>query len=360
MSLLANKAYVGLDLGHHTIKLVQLDKTHSGWKITRAATAPTPPDSIKDGVVVDTGLMAGAIKSLLKEAHVTTSSVHIAVAGGSVVVRTVRIPNMPESTLRKSIKFEASRYVPTNVADSYIEFEILGPSEDESQMDVLVVAAPREVVESRVKACEAAGLDVESVDVEPFATYRALVETDEANGWVAGTLALVDVGASTTNMSVIHEGAFAMTRSIPTGGQTLTEALKGYFKLSDDDAESGKRQLNVSELIDENKPKENPPLRVLQPHLDDLVRELRRSLNYFQSQQGDGVPSTPVTRLIITGGGAKLPGLAEYVSAKLSVPVFAAGVLGNPRFSHSGPSEESGLDLAVASGLAMRSFAQAA
>lgn len=360
MLLMANKAFVGLDLGHHSIKAVQLDRTPSGWKVTRAATAPTPPETIKDGVVVDPQAMGAAIRALLKDAHISASSAHIAVAGGSVVVRTVRIPTMPETTLRKSIKFEASRYVPSTVADSHIEFEILGPcAEDETQMDVLIVAAPKDVVESRVKACEAAGLEVEAVDVEPFAAYRAIVETDEENGWLGGTLAIVDVGASTTNMSVVQEGVFVMTRSIPNGGTTLTEALKSYFKLSEDDAESGKRQLNVADLLDESRPKENPPLRVLQPHLDDLVREIRRSLNYYQSQQTDA-NGPAVTRILITGGGAKLNGLAEYVSQKLSLPVFAAGVLANAKFVHSGPQEESGLDLAVASGLAMRPYAQAA
>jgi len=359
MLFTGNKAFVGLDLGHYSIKAVQLERTPSGWKVTRAASVPTPDESIKDGVVVDTTSMAVAIRSLLKEAHISASSAYVAVAGGSVVVRTVRIPSMPEATLRKSIKFEAGRYVPTSVADSYIEFEILGPPDEENQMEVLIVAAPKEVVESRIKACQLAGLDVEAVDVEPFAAYRSLVEADETNGWLGGTVALVDIGSTTTSMSVVRDGVFAMTRSIPNGGKTLTEALKSYFKLGDDDAEAGKRQLDVSELSDEAKVKENPPLRVLQSHLDDLVREIRRSLNYYQSQQTDAA-SNQVSRVLITGGGAKLPGITQYLAHKLQLPAMSAGVLANPRFAHSGPPEEGGLDLAVASGLAMRTHPNAA
>lgn len=359
MSLIAKKAYVGLDLGHYAIKAVQLERTASGWKVTRAASMPTPEESIKDGVVVDPTLMASAIKALLKDAHISANSAYVAVAGASVVVRTVRIPNMPEATLRKSIKFEAGRYVPTSVADSYIEFEILGQADEENQMDVLIVAAPKEVVESRIRACEAAGLDVEAVDVETFAAFRSLVEADDQNGWHSGTIALVDIGATSTSMSVVRDGVFSMTRSIPNGGKTLTEALKSYFKLSDEDAESGKRQLDISDLLDESKFKDNPPLRVLQTHLDDLVREIRRSLNYYQSQQADA-SSNPVSRILVTGGGGKLAGMSQYLSQKLQLPAASAGVLANPRFLHSGPPEESGLDLAVASGLAMRTFPQAA
>ena len=164
---------------------------------------------------------------------------------------------------------------------------------------------------------------------------------------------------TTTSMSVVRDGIFSMTRSIPNGGKTLTEALKNYFKLNDDDAESGKRQLDVADLLDEAKIKENPPLRVLQSHLDDLVREIRRSLNYYQSQQTDA-SQNPVSRVLVTGGGAKLAGVTQYLSHKLQLPAFSAGVLSNPKFLHSGPPEESGLDLSVASGLAMRIHPNAA
>jgi type IV pilus assembly protein PilM len=358
MGLFSKKSFVGLDLGHHSLKAVQLERSPSGWKVTQAASIPTPEDAIKDGVVTDPLSVTAALKALLRENRINASSAHIAVAGGSVVVRQVRMPRMAEATLRKSIKFEASRYVPSSVEDSYVEFEIVGPADD-NQMDVLMVAAPREIVESRVQACEAAGLQVESVDVEAFALYRALIVADEQSDWTEKTLAIVNIGSSMTNMSVVTGGSFAMTRSIPNGGHTLTDALKSYFKLSWEDAEAGKSQLDLRDLLDENKPKENPPLRVLQPHLDDLVREIRRSLNYYQSQQTD-TSKNPVSRILVTGGGAKLNGVTQYLSHKLQLPAFSAGVLSNSRFLHAGPPEESGLDLSVASGLAMRTHPNAA
>jgi len=294
----------------------------------------------------------------LKDNQINASSAIIAVSGGSVVVRQVRMPKMAEATLRKSIKFEASRYVPSSVEDSYIEFEIIGAA-DEQQMDVLMVAAPKDVVESRLHACEAAGLSVEAVDIEAFAMYRALVEADLDHEWFNSTIALVDVGSATTNISVVSHGVFAMTRSIPQGADTLTQALKSYFKLSEEDAESGKSQLDLRELLEEGKPKENPPLRVLQPHVDDLVREIRRSLNYYQSQQQEGA-SKQIDHILLTGGGAKLNGLAEYFGHKLSIETTLHDVFANPRFMLSANSNESGLDLTVASGLAMRAHPKAA
>jgi type IV pilus assembly protein PilM len=358
MGMFSKKSFIGVDIGHHSIKAVALERVASGWRVLRFASTPTPPDAVKDGVVVDVASTVGALKSLLKENGLSAGSAMIAVSGGSVVVRQVRMPKMAEATLRKSIKFEASRYVPSSVEDSYIEFEIIGPV-DEQQMDVLMVAAPKDVVESRLQACEEAGLEVEAVDIEAFAMYRALVEADLDQHWTENTVALVDIGSATTNISVVSHGVFSMTRSIPQGADTLTQALKSYFKLSDEDAESGKAQLDLRELLEEGKPKENPPLRVLQPHVDDLVREIRRSLNYYQSQQQEG-SAKQIDHILLTGGGAKLSGLADYFSHKLSIPTTLHDVFANPRFSHYADAEQSGLELSVASGLAMRAFAKAA
>jgi len=359
MSLFSKASFVGLDLGHHAIKAAQIEKHGSEWKVTKSGSAPTPDGAIKDGVVIDQEATAAAIKQLLKDSHIHATVCHIAVAGGAVVVRPVKIPKMAEAALRKSIKFEASRYVPSTIEDSFIDFEIVRPV-DENQMEVLFVAAPKDIVESRIETCERAGLSVESVDVESFASYRVLVEAMEASENPEETLALVDIGASGTNLSVVSNGAFAMTRSIPNGGQALTEALKSYFKLSDADAETGKAQLDFTDLITEGAPKENPPLRVLQPHVDDLVREIRRSLNYFQSQQAEGQQQVHVDRVILTGGGSNLNGLPEYVEHKLTVRTVRVGVFDNPRFTHSSPTEEVGRDMTVASGLAMRGYAKAA
>lgn len=359
MGFFSAKSYVGLDMGHHTIKAVQIDRHAGGWKVSKHGQIDTPAESIRDGIVVDTEAVGGAIKDLLKSSHITASHAHIAVSGPTVVVRPVRIPKMPEATLRKSIKFEASRYVPNSVEDSYVEFEIAGYP-DETQMDIVVVAAPKDIVESRMKACQAAGLVVESVDIEPFAMYRSLIEADQEHDWTGSTIAIVDIGSMTTNMSVVQKGSFAMTRSIPNGSHILTDALKSYFKLEHADAESGKAQLDVAELIDAEKPKENPPLRVIQPHLDDLVRELRRSLNYYQSQLGEATEDKQVSLVFLTGGGAKQTGLATYIEHKLGIKTLSLHMFDNPRFTaHQAELTQSAHDLSVAGGLAMRSHLKA-
>lgn len=360
LGLFGTKSYVGLDLGHAAIKAVQIERSSSGgYRLTRSATAPTPKGSIRDGVVVEVDVLANALRELLRAGRISANAAILAVAGGSVIVRTVRIPKMPEATLRKSIRFEAGRYVPSSIEDSYIEFEILGDTID-GQMDVLIVAAPKDIVESRLRACQAAGLEVEIVDVEAFAMYRSLVEADENPNRFDSTIALIDVGASSTHVSVVHRGNFAMTRTIPQAGQTLTDALIAFFKLSPEDAESGKEQLNLAQLMHAEGPAENPPLRVLQPHIDELIREIRRSLNYYQSQQTEQGQPKPVSQIVLSGGGARLQGLDAYLSNRLGIDVKPLGIYDSPRFSSASSDDPGkGLDLAVATGLAMRAHSKA-
>jgi type IV pilus assembly protein PilM len=227
-------------------------------------------------------------------------------------------------------------------------------------MNVLIVAAPRDIVESRVAACTEAGLEVEVVDIEVFAAYRALLECDLDFDPMATTIGIVEIGAQSSSVSVVHQGVFTMHRSIPHGGRLLTEALSAQFGLSPEEAEEGKGTLDVAELVGGPQPPENPPLRVVLPHLEDLVREIRRSVNYFQSQQPEGAPGRQVQRLLLTGGGARLKGLDLYLDHRLGIPVIEAGLFDNPRFVGATAEEGRGVDLGVAAGLALRAHARAA
>ena len=359
MGVLGKRVCVGLDIGSFRLRALQMERSGTSWKIARRAIAPTPPDCVRDGVVTDPKVLGEAIKNMLKEARIPATSVCIAAAGGAVFVRPVAFPKMPEAVLRKSIKFEASRYVPGSVEDSFVEFEIIGPAEDD-QMNVLIVAAPRDIVESRVAACTEAGLEVEVVDVEVFAAYRALLECDMDFDPTTSTVGIIEIGAQSSSVSVIHQGVFAMHRSIPHGGRLLTDTLAAQFGLPPDEAEEGKSTLDVSELVGGPQPPESPPLRVLLPHLEDLVREIRRSVNYFQSQQPEGSSARHVSKLLLTGGGARMKGLDLYLDHRLGIPVIEAGLFDNPRFIGGTAEEGRGVDYGIAAGLALRAHARAA
>lgn len=359
LSFLKKKNTVGIDIGHQTIQLVQIEKSGGGYKVTKAFTIPTPSDSVAEGVVTDPDAVGLTIKGAMREAKIGANSAVTAVSGGSVMVRVVDdMPKMTPDMLRKSIKYEAGRYVPQSVEDAFIEFEVLDDSK-ESTMDVMIVAVPKEVVNSRLAALSKAGLDVDVVDVESFAMYRALVESNESSILNQMTIAMVDIGAHMTTVSVVTDGMFSMTRTIPQGSAMWTDALKDHFGLEFKDAEVGKSQLDLT-ILTSDQVVDNAPLRVIQPHVDDLIREVRRSLNYYQSQQKENGSTSPVTHLVISGGGSKLKGLAAYFSHKLGLEVSALGVFDNPKFVSTDPSDDSGLDYSVAAGLAMRSFLKSA
>jgi len=342
---------IGLDIGHSNIKIAQVEPTSTGYRIHALHSIPTPRNAVQDSVVVDIEATADAIKQLLRKARTDANTAHLAVAGPTVVVRTVKMPQMPEAALRKSLRFEAARYVPSSVEDSYIECEIIGNSND-GQMDVLIVASPKDMVEGRVAAAEAAGLEVDIVDIEAFACYRAFVEAD-TDFQPNAPFVLVDIGGQVSDVSVIDGGKFALTRSIPLAGEALTNALQSYFKLSYEEATQGKLVLDLRPLIDAQGPMENPPLRVVQPLIDELIREIRRSINYFQSQQADARDKKP-TQLILTGGSSQMTGLPEYLSHKLGLQVLTPNFFMNPHFAFEEPSEDIEQSaFGVALGLAM-------
>lgn len=349
--LFAQHSYVGLDLGHHSIKAAQLEKTPSGWRVAKLASTPTPKDTIRDGVVVDPPVLGLVIKDLLRGSHFTASSASIGVAGGNVVVRPVRMPKMNESALRKSIRFEAGRYVPNSVDDSYIDFQIMGETED-NQMDVLIAAAPKEIVDGRLAACRHAGLDVEHVEVSSFAAMRSIYEAETHPDWADKITAIIDIGAWTTNLVLITSGTMAMVRTIPQGGALLTESLVKQFKISFEDAESGKGQLNLAELTQSAGAQENPPLRALQPQVDELLREIRRSINYWQTQQS-GMNTKQIDHIILAGGGALFAGFDKYLEHKLGLPAASVDIFEKECFIGTGLESYAGSEWAVAVGLAM-------
>ena len=357
------KSVVGVDLGHAWIKVAQVDRAGTGYKVVRFGSVPTPKDAIKDGMVVDPDAVGAALREALREAHIHAGLGIVAAAGGAVYVRGVSYPKMAPGLLRESLKFEASRYIPGSVEDSYVEAEILPPdpeAPDETNMRLMLVAAPKDLVASRIAACERAGLEVHEVDLESFASFRATIETDPLREIGDQTIAFLDFGAVKTSVSIVRNGAFVMHRTLGNGGRALTESLMSYFSLEEDDAESGKAVLDVGDLL-EAQPEDNPPLRVLQPQLDDLVRELKRSLNYYQTQstggpEGAAPDAAPpkVDGMVLCGGGARLKGVDRYLEAKIGLPCGAVGVYDNPSITHNGVHEDAGLDLTVACGLALR------
>ena len=348
---------VGVDIGSRFIKAVQAEagRTPGSWRILKAAIAPTPADAVRDGIVMDQSAVADALRALLSDAGIDANAVVAAISGTSVIVRHIKLPKMPESVLRKSVRFEAAKHISSSVEDSMIEFEITGtiPGEDD-KMSVMLVAAPNDMVESRLSALTLAGLEPVAIDIEAFALQRALVDLSPTRPGEGTTLALLDIGATTTDVNIIANGLFALTRNVPIAGDSFTQALKAVAPGTDwAGLEQLKTEVDMAALLQsESSDSDAATLaRTLQPAIDELLREVRRSTNYYQSQLSDTANSIlpvgttsqtsgPVGKIVITGGSAKMRGLEAYMSARLGVPVEVWNPFQNPELDTAQISPE--------------------
>ncbi|HOP79498.1 MAG TPA: type IV pilus assembly protein PilM [Armatimonadota bacterium] len=321
--LFGKDTVVGIDIGNSHIKAVEVEPCGTGFRLVNAALQVTPLDSCRDGVITNIPDVAQAIRTLLRSANIRSTGAVAAISGSQVIVRQVQLPKMSEASLRKSIRFEAAKYVSASMDDSVVEFEILGDVEGTDQMNVMLVAAPKDLVESRVSVLEAAGVEPIAIDVEAFAIIRALVDCNKTQDFTSKTIALVDMGASHTDVNIVSGGTFALTRSIPIAGESFTNAIKTLTGFSYDDAERMKFEMALQESIDKlsSGDVESKCWRVVQPLLDELLREIRRSIHYYQSQFPEGAEQASVSEVVLTGGTARMPGMAAYVSSKLNVPV---------------------------------------
>jgi type IV pilus assembly protein PilM len=358
---------MGLDIGSSAIKLVQLQETKNGVALRKAGSAPTPSDAVKGGVVVDPLAVAKAVRSLVDALQVDGTTVAAAVAGPTVVVREVPLPVMSERQLRKSIQWEARNYISFPVEDSVVEFQVLDRpgSSEAGQMAVMLVAAPRDMVDSQVETIELAGLEPVTVEIQPFASMRGMLAANGDLHEDGDITALLGIGAAYTDITIMRDGQFVLTRMIPIAGDTFTDAIKNALDAAPEEANQLKETAMQVVSSEEERATLDPAAqqasRAIEPLLDELMREVRRSLAYHDYQQQSpeaGAGELGVNRLLLSGGSAKLPRMAEYFQAQLGVPVEPVSIFGADRLQAQGVSRDylqtHAPILLVGTGLALR------
>ena len=368
---MAGSNVVGLDIGSSQIKAVHLERSRSQWSLVGAGIVPTPAESVQDGVILDIPRVTEAIRQLFRDYRMPVNSDTVAAVSGShVLVRSIKVPDMNAATLKRSIRFEAAKHLDqgttgVSIDNSAVEFEILGKSGTPPQLDVLLVVAPLPMVNGRVSVMEAVGLEPVAVDVEAFALVRAM----EAANLIPppGDAAVVmNMGATYTDLNIVVGSDVVVTRSIPIGGNALTSSVASVLNVPVEEAEEQKRHVDIapaesSYSVDPGMVSlPNPARQVTVPFVDELVRELRRSVLYFQSQAAEAGLSVAVEHLILAGGGTQLSGLVEYLRERLGMEVSVLdpfGVQANGS-SRSMSSEWVGreAEFAVAAGLALKEY----
>ncbi len=336
---------IALDIGSTFIKLVQLKGSNKNYQLIKFGMVPLPPEVIVEGAVMDAGRVVEAIRELLVSQKVTTKEVVISVSGSSVIIKRVSVADMTDEELAESIKWEAEQYIPFSIDDVNVDFQKLGAGAVEGQADVLLVAVKKDKINDYVNLVKEAGLEPVVMDVDAF----ALANMYELNYTIEeGTTALLNIGASVMNINILKDGVSIFTRDITVGGNRYTEALQRDFGFTYEDAEKVKRGEEVEGADQEQL------ASVMSSVTDDIVAETQRSFEFFRSTTG----SDKVSRVLVSGGCARIGNFITVLSGRLEVPVEVVDpfkkIKVDPKRFESMVIAESAPLCAVAVGLAIR------
>jgi type IV pilus assembly protein PilM len=314
------KTSVGLDVGSGIIKLVVIDHGGSEPQVTKVATTEVAADAIVEGEVMDPGIVAEAIRGLLSAAGVRQKQVVTAVGGRDVIVKKIQMDRMKEGDAREVIRWEAEQHVPFDMANVELDFQILDPEAEGLQMNVLLVAAKRELVESRVALLSEAGLSPAVIDVDAFAIHNAF-EINHPDA-MQGVVGLVNIGHEVTNVNVLEDGVPTLTRDLSVGTRRFREDLQREKGLSAED----------SEQVIQGQQQNTDLQGYVETHGEEIAVGVERAAAFLAtaSRSAGGL-----ARVYTSGGGARIPGLNEVLGTRLRVPVEVANPLGGLRVKDS-------------------------
>jgi len=310
-----SKAVVGLDIGSSAVKAVELKASGKGFKVVAFAMEPVPPDSIVDGAIIDGAAVAEAIRRVFENKAFKTKEVAASLSGNAVIVKKINLPVMTEAELAESIYWEAEQYIPFDIQDVNLDYQILdaGTGEDsKGTMDVLLVAAKKEKIADYTGVISQAGRVPIIVDVDAFALQNAY----EVNyGLEAGAVVvLLNAGASAININILTGDQSTFTRDISIGGNSYTEAVQKELNLPFDSAEQAKRGLPVDGVS----PEDVTP--VLHAMTENVLLEIQKTFDFFKATAS----SDRIDRIVLSGGASRVDGFEHALQERFntSVEVF--------------------------------------
>ncbi len=317
---------VGLDIGSGAVRAAVVETTRSGPVLRRFAEMPLPPGVVAAGDVVDEGAVTEAVAALWKRHSLPRKRVVAGIANQRVIVRQVDVPHLEESELTEALPYQVQDAIPIPVEEAVLDFvplEEYTTPEGDLMMSILVVAAQRDMVEGLVRIAHGAGLGVLAIDLQAFGLVRAAFGADLLGGG-SSPQALLDIGASMSQVAIVRSGITRFVRIIPTGGAQFTEMLMTGMSLGREDAEELKRQVGVApQGTPDGEGNEDIARRILTRGADALIDEIRGSVNYYLTQAGEH----SLERLVVSGNAARLPHLANRVGRSLNTRVEPVRVL---------------------------------
>jgi len=299
-----SKKVVGLDIGSNFLKLVEIEDTTQGYVLKNFAQVPLDRGIVEDGLVKNELALSDKIRELFKTSKSNIKSVVTALAGHSVIIKKANFAQMEDEELRELLTDEAENYMPfDDVSEINFDFHIIGENDlNPNQMDVIIVAAKKDIIESWTRVIEQAGRKVVVVDVDSFALEAAYGENYDYEG--DEIVALVNIGASITNINIVRGGESVFTRNFPLGGNYITEAVQKKLNVSFEDAETIKKEGGSDETVTTEE---------LLGYAEPIFSEIERSIDYFSSTFMDPF----IKKVLISGGCTKLSGIIPAIGERI-------------------------------------------
>jgi type IV pilus assembly protein PilM len=344
----SKKDIVGIDVGSSAVKLVRLRESRGNFHLVNIGIVPLAPETIVDNTIMDSSAIVESIRNLLVSMKIKANRVATSISGHSVIIRKIILPIMTDTELETSISWEAEQYIPFDISEVNLDFQILGPdAKDPSQMNVMLVAAKKDFVDDFVAVFVEAGLEPVVMDIDCFAVENMF---DYNYGFVEDeVIALIDLGASATSVNVLKGNVSLFTRDIQAGGNLLGEELQKRLGVSSEDAERAKLGDRDMPDIDTESVDE-----VLRDAIENLVQEVQRSLDFFTATSSED----RVSKVYLTGGVSSSKQVRETMEKRLGLPIERVNPFRNMTISDAEFDPEYlnaiGPMFSVAVGLAMR------
>ena len=346
---------LGLDISSTSVKLLELSKSGNDYRVESYGVEPLPENAVVEKNISDVDGVGEAIRRLIERSKTKVKFAAVAVAGSAVITKTIEMnAELSEDEMENQLQVEADQYIPYPLEEVALDFEVQGPSpRNEEQVEVLIAACRRENVEMREAALELGGLKAKVVDIEAHCMQRTFemirnqfFEIDEEDEDDDKVIAVVDIGATMTTLSVLTNSGAPYTREQLFGGKQLTEEIQRRYSLSVEEAGLAKKQGGLPDDYE---------TEVLQPFKEAVVQQVTRSLQFFYSSSA----YDDVDHIILAGGTSSIDGLPDMVAAKLGTPCTIANPFGNMTLSSRVNEANLAADapaLMIACGLALRSF----
>ncbi len=304
------KNLVGLDIGSSSVKAVELNKRGSGLELVNLGYENLQVDTIVDGQIMELNNVSNVISSIFSEQQIRTTRVAAGVSGHSVIVKNIVLPQMSEEELQESFSWHAEEHIPFDIADVNLDYQLTGNSSDSLQ--VLMAACKSDKIANVKQAIQLAGKNPVIIDVDAFALQNCYeVNYQPRHGDI---VALLNIGAATMNINILNGTRSVFARDASVGGSQYTSLLQKELGLSFEQAEAVKRGGTLPEGIEPR-----PIQPIIETVSDILALEVRKTMDFFRATASDAESS--IQKILLAGGGSKLPGLAEYLARRFEIPV---------------------------------------